>query len=152
MEKLESGILVLNDCYNANPASMLAALITLRDLKNGHRAVAILGDMLELGTQSDIAHETIGGKIPELDIDYLAVFGNQAQKIIAGACKAGMANGDARGFDTKDELVRWLKQLIKDGFIKAGDWLLVKGSRGMLMEEVLELLRKEQNYNLGRGD
>jgi len=144
VEKLPAGILVLNDCYNANPSSMLAALTTLHDLKNGHRAVAILGDMLELGTQSDSAHEAIGKKVFELDIDYLAVFGSQAPKMIAGARKAGMANGSAKGFNTKNELVHWLGQLIQDGAIKAGDWLLVKGSRGMHMEEVLELLRKEK--------
>ena len=151
IEELDSGIQILNDCYNANPASMMAALNTLQDLKKDHRAVAVLGDMLELGAKSDAAHQALGKAVFELGIDFLAVFGSQKQNVVTSALGAGMARETARGFDSKKDLAVWLNQLIQDKKIKADDWLLIKGSRGMRMEEILGLLRKNQN-NIDRGN
>ena len=147
IEELPSGIKVLNDCYNANPASMQAALETLADLKRDHRAVAVLGDMLELGDTSNVAHSTLGKTVYKLGIEFLAAFGSQAENIIAGAINGGMAPAAAHGFSSKKELASWLMKLVQDSKIKPGDWFLVKGSRGMRMEEVLELLRKN-NFRL----
>ena len=152
IEKLESGIQVLNDCYNANPASMMAALTTLQDLKKGQRAVAILGDMLELGTKSDDAHQALGKTVFELGIDFLAVFGSQAQNMVTSAWDAGMDQEAARGFDSKKDLVLWLNQLMQENKIKADDWLLIKGSRGMRMEEILALLKQDSKQYSGRGN
>jgi UDP-N-acetylmuramyl pentapeptide synthase len=151
VEKLESGVQVLNDCYNANPASMMAALNTLKDLKKGHCAVAVLGDMLELGAKSDAAHQTLGKAVFDLGIDFLAAFGSQAQNIITSALEAGMNPESAKKFTSKPDLAGWLNQLIQENKIKSDDWLLIKGSRGMRMEEVLDLLRQESKQNLGRG-
>ena len=145
IEKLQSGIQVLNDCYNANPASMMAALKTLKDLKKNYRAVAVLGDMLELGTKSNDAHQVLGKAAFELGIDFLAAYGNQAQNMVTSALDAGMNRGNARGFNSKKDLAVWLNQLMQDKKIKADDWLLIKGSRGMRMEKILELLHKNQN-------
>jgi UDP-N-acetylmuramyl pentapeptide synthase len=142
---LESGIQVLNDCYNANPASMLAALNTLKDLKKDLCAVAVLGDMLELGVKSDEAHQALGKAVFELGIDYLAAYGSQEQNMVTSALDAGMDLEKVKGFKSKKDLVGWLNQLKQDNKIKADDWLLIKGSRGMRMEEILDLLNKNQN-------
>jgi UDP-N-acetylmuramyl pentapeptide synthase len=141
----KSGIKVLNDCYNANPASMMAALSTLKDLKKDHRAVAVLGDMLELGAKSEAAHQASGKAVYEFGIDFLAAFGSQAQNMATSALDAGMDRETAKGFNSKKDLAVWLNQLMQDNKIKADDWLLIKGSRGMRMEEVLELLRNQNN-------
>jgi murE/murF fusion protein len=145
IEKLESGIQVLNDCYNANPASMLAALNTLKDLKKDLCAVAVLGDMLELGVKSDEAHQALGKAVFELGIDYLAAYGSQEQNMVTSALDAGMDLEKVKGFKSKKDLVGWLNQLKQDNKIKDDDWLLIKGSRGMRMEEILDLLNKNQN-------
>jgi UDP-N-acetylmuramyl pentapeptide synthase len=144
VEQLDSGIRILNDCYNANPASMRAALETLVDLKKDHRSIAVLGDMLELGDKSDSAHATLGKTIKELGLDFLATFGSQAENVVASAKSIGMDESAAQGFANKKDLVSWLNKLIQDGNIGPGDWILVKGSRGMRMEEVIELLH---NHN-----
>jgi len=146
LEELPSGLKVLNDCYNANPASMQAALETLADLKKERRAVAVLADMLELGAKSETAHTALGLAVKELEIDFLATFGNQAVKVVAAAKNAGMNGAAARSFSDKREIASWLQDLLQTGRLKPGDWILIKGSRGMRMEEVLELLH---NINSG---
>jgi UDP-N-acetylmuramoyl-tripeptide--D-alanyl-D-alanine ligase len=151
VERLESGIQVLNDCYNANPASMLAGLNTLKDLKKDNCAVAVLGDMLELGTKSEVAHRRLGQAVFDLNIDFLAAYGSQSKNIISGALDAGMDQEAAKHFNNKKDLVSWLKLLQQENKIKAKDWFLIKGSRGMRMEEVLDLLVQETKQNLGRG-
>jgi len=152
VEELPSGVRVLNDSYNANPASMLAALKTIMDLKKDHRAVAVLGDMLELGHKSDAAHSSLGREVKELGIDYLAAFGSQAQNMVAGAKNAGMDPATAMGFSSKKDLASWLQELIRDGRILPGDWFLVKGSRGMRMEEIIDLLHCNKSTSTGGGD
>ena len=124
---------------------MMAALKTLKDLKKGRRAVSVLGDMLELGHKSDAAHQALGRAVCELGIDFLAAFGNQAENVITGALNGGMDRKNAKGFNSKKDLAAWLLELMQEKIINAGDWILIKGSRGMRMEEVLELLRKNRN-------
>jgi len=141
IEELPSGIKILDDCYNANPASMMAALNTLLDLKKDHQAIAVLGDMLELGSKTEAAHSAIGKAVKDLGLDFLAAFGSQAENVVKSARNAGMDPSAAKGFNSKKKLASWLQELLQAGRIKSGDWLLVKGSRGMRMEEVLELLR-----------
>ncbi len=152
VEELSTGIRVLNDCYNANPASMRAALNTLADLKKNHRAAAVLGDMLELGSKSDAAHAVLGQVVHDLGVDFLAAFGSQAETMVKNARNAGMDPGAARGFSSKEELAAWLQKLVQDGSLGPGDWLLIKGSRGMRMEEVLELLRRNNSTFKAAGN
>ena len=144
VEELPSGLRVLNDCYNANPASMLAALNTLLKLKKDTRTIAVLGDMLELGNKTAEAHSTLGRTVKELGIDYLAAFGSQAENVANSARNSGMAPAAANGFRSKKDLAAWLQKLVHNGKIGSGDWILIKGSRGMRMEEVLELLRSNK--------
>ncbi len=152
IETLPSGLMVLNDCYNANPASMLAALNTLLDLKKNHRGVAVLGDMLELGAKSDHAHAAVGKAVHDLGFDFLAAYGSQADNMTASAKNAGMATAAARGFSSKKELADWLQELLQKGRITPGDWILIKGSRGIRMEEVLELLNNNKPTNRAAGN
>jgi murE/murF fusion protein len=152
VEELAQNVRVLNDSYNANPASMLAALNTLAELKKDRRAVAVLGDMLELGSKSIEAHAKLGRQVHELHIDFLAAFGDQAENMVSNAKDEGMPPSAARNFSSKSALVSWLLELMRDGKITSGDWILIKGSRGMRMEEVLELLRKNQDYLKAAGN
>jgi UDP-N-acetylmuramyl pentapeptide synthase len=124
---------------------MLAALNTLMALKKDHKAVAVLGDMLELGRKSDAAHTALGKTVKDLGLDFLAAFGSQAENMVTSARNAGMDPAAAKGFSNKKDLASWLQELLRQGMIKSGDWLLVKGSRGMRMEEVLELLRTNKS-------
>lgn len=126
-----SGYTVLDDCYNANPASMVAALRTLEGLAEGGRPVAVLGDMLELGDNEEREHRVLG-EMASAHVKLLAFFGERSK---AGH-QAAASLGDAAGhFTDVDELVAWLKPRLRKG-----DVVLVKGSRGMRLERVVEAL------------
>ncbi len=135
LERLPSGVELVDDCYNANPASMSAALRTVRDLAAGGRAraVAVLGDMLELGAFEEEAHRTLGGEAARAGLSLLAAFGPRSRGTAEAARAAGLET-----FHTEDmeALVRWAK-----GTVRPGDVLLVKGSRGMKLERLVEALR-----------
>jgi UDP-N-acetylmuramoyl-tripeptide--D-alanyl-D-alanine ligase len=127
------GRTVLADYYNANPASVNAALETLASLRPGTRTVAVLGDMLELGPTAAEAHRTVGAAAARLGIGLLIAVGPLAKHIAEGARGAGMAQD--RVFEAEDTLRG--SALLKERS-RAGDTVLVKGSRGMKMERVLE--------------
>lgn len=137
-ERLPTGVFLLDDCYNANPASMEAALRTLAALAGGRggRAVAVLGDMLELGAAEAEAHRQLGAEAARTGLSWLATFGPRSRGTLEAAHAAGLA-GDA-GFHTEDvdALVAFVKPRIRPG-----DVLLVKGSRGMKLERLVEVLR-----------
>jgi murE/murF fusion protein len=149
LDELESGLMVLNDSYNANPSSMLAALHTLIDLKKNNRAAAVLGEMLELGPKTIEAHRAIGEAVFQLGIDFLAAYGPHANNMVNGARAAGMDQVNTKAFSNKEDLAGWLMQLESTESISAGDWLLIKGSRGMRMETILELLHSNQKTKTG---
>ena len=128
------GITVLDDCYNANPGSMGAALEVLRDLAkqgSGGRAQAILGDMLELGAQENEAHRALGEQTARM-AQRAAFFGPRS----AHAFEAARAKGlQTAHFLDLPKLMEWLRQ-----DLKSGDVVLVKGSRGMRLERAVEAL------------
>ena len=130
------GIGIINDAYNANPASMTAALQTLRDLPGRGRRIAVLGDMFELGKRSAREHRRLGGVAAEAAIDFLYILGEQSGATRHGAIAAGMRPDQIVVGKDHAELVRRLRAQVKKG-----DWLLFKGSRGMTMEKVLQELR-----------
>ncbi len=136
VERLPSDVLLLDDCYNANPASMRAALLTLRQLAGGGRALAALGDMLELGPAGDDLHRELGREAAAAGLAALATFGPGARLARDAAVAAGLPAGDA--FHTEDPLA--LVAFVKDR-LRPGDALLVKGSRGMKLERLVEALR-----------
>jgi len=132
----KNGFTIIQDCYNAGPESMVAALNVLGN-RSGRR-VAVLGDMLELGVCSDAEHYKIG-RVAAEKADVLLAFGSHSLRLLYGAITGGMPQNKARAFTDKEKLVQVLKQLAKPG-----DVLLFKGSRGMRMEEVLEKFLEEE--------
>jgi murE/murF fusion protein len=140
---LPGGVRVLNDSYNANPASMAAALQTVSSFgMSSHkcRRIALLGDMLELGHDADRAHTEVGRMVAALGYDQLAVTGSFAGHVVRGACSGGLPKEKAHVFSSTLEIADWLYGEMLQGRVTKGDWLLVKGSRGMRMEEVLQEL------------
>ncbi len=139
MELVETGeILILNDSYNANLNSMEQALKTLAHIRHqrGGRAIAVLGDMLELGAESEKNHRRVGEWVAETGVSFLLTFGNEARAIHETALRKGVAQ--AVHFDKKADLQKFLANLLR-----GGDLVLVKGSRGMEMETIVDFLRRE---------
>ncbi|OGG52195.1 MAG: hypothetical protein A3F84_03800 [Candidatus Handelsmanbacteria bacterium RIFCSPLOWO2_12_FULL_64_10] len=128
------GVRILNDAYNANPASTKAALETLSVMavEQGGRRIACLGDMLELGDDAPELHREVGAFATK-GIDLLFVTGPLAAEIVKGAAALG---DRARHFPDRADLIRALNETLRPG-----DALLVKGSRGMRMEEVIAGLK-----------
>ena len=132
---LPGDIRVINDTYNANPGSMAAALETLMQVKQQGRALAVLGDMLEMGEESASLHKQVGRIAAKQGVDYLLAMGKQASHLLAGAAEAGMARDQLTEADNHEKIAARVHSLMA-----AGDWVLVKGSRGMRMEKVVEAL------------
>ena len=139
---LPGGLRLVNDAYNANPASMAAGLRAVAAFGSGCRHVAALGDMLELGSASEALHREIGTLVAALGYDRLAVTGDHAAILAQAALDAGMQQADVRVFPDQRSIADWLCQMRTDGRLNSGDWLLVKGSRGMRMERLIEELEQ----------
>lgn len=133
------GITLIDDCYNANPGSMKAALVTLRDMKGKNRGIAVLGDMLELGAASESAHAELG-KVAASCVEKIYVMGEMADKVAQGAFDGGVSAVDVIKAADHAELLTDLLQTVR-----SGDYLLVKGSRGMKMEVVADAIRELRN-------
>jgi UDP-N-acetylmuramoyl-tripeptide--D-alanyl-D-alanine ligase len=129
-----NGVRVLDDAYNANADSMLAALRTLKDLPCKGRRLAVLGDMAELGQHSEAAHEEVGRCAAELGVGQLFAVGKMASVMARGARRAGLAR--VLEFAEVEAAAVAVKQ-----FVRNGDVLLLKASRATRMERVAERLR-----------
>jgi UDP-N-acetylmuramoyl-tripeptide--D-alanyl-D-alanine ligase len=140
MEKvsLPRNIIVINDTYNANPQSTAVALRSLARLKGTSRGFAVLGDMGELGDTARKAHRDNGRLVAELGLDYLFALGKWAEETASGAEEAGMAPGRVIVARDHDEIFQAIS-----GVIQGDDWVLVKGSRAMQMERVVDRLAGE---------
>lgn len=128
-----TGVTVINDAYNANPTSMRAALSALVDIPAGGRRIAVLGDMAELGSLTELAHFRMGEYVAELRIDELVTVGERAGRIADGALAAGMPGASVRPCAAPDEASEVL-----DDLLAAGDVVLVKASRVMGLERVVD--------------
>jgi UDP-N-acetylmuramoyl-tripeptide--D-alanyl-D-alanine ligase len=133
------GIGIINDAYNANPASMRAALRTLEEIPARGRKIAVLGDMFELGRHSRHQHRDLGKAAAQAKLDHLYLLGSESGAVRQGALGAGMASERVTIGKDHDDLANQLRSQVR-----AGDWLLFKGSRGMKMENVLKQLRAEK--------
>ena len=129
------GVTIINDTYNANPSSVRAALEVLAEIADDKRRIAVLGDMLELGEKADLFHDQLGESIASTGVDYLITVGQLARQMALGAEKSGMPGSRIFICDSNAEGYRKLEQLLL-----AGDVVLVKGSRGMRMEEIIQAL------------
>ncbi len=128
-----AGVILYDDSYNANPDSMRAALETFSEMAVDGRKILILGDMLELGRFSGEEHGRIGLAVSDFGFDYLFTCGKEAEALQAAACTPfGKHYGDKR-------------ELAADvaGILRPGDAVLVKGSRGMRMEEIITEIEKK---------
>ncbi len=133
--RLRKGTMIINDSYNANPASMRCAISTLGEVKGRGMAIAVLGDMLELGASSMDAHLEIGRFTATCGIDRLILYGDMAAQIQKGAKDAGMDQKSIRICGNKDDIPQLLLEMAgKD------DAILVKGSRGMGLDSVVKKL------------
>jgi UDP-N-acetylmuramoyl-tripeptide--D-alanyl-D-alanine ligase len=128
-----SGVTVINDAYNANPSSMKAAVETLSTTESAGRRVAVLGDMAELGSLSELAHFQIGEQVARLSIEILVTVGERASRIADGASAEGADTVAIRPCATSDEASEVL-----DDILEPGDVVLVKASRVMGLERVVE--------------
>jgi UDP-N-acetylmuramoyl-tripeptide--D-alanyl-D-alanine ligase len=133
MVRLKEGVTLVNDAYNANPKSMALALEILSEMKGKGRAVAVLGDMLEMGDFSVEVHQMLGERVGELSIDFLLALGEEAPVVVESAIRHGLDPKKARVVESHSEAVSILRQEIRNG-----DWILVKGSRRMGMEKIVE--------------
>jgi UDP-N-acetylmuramoyl-tripeptide--D-alanyl-D-alanine ligase len=132
---LSGGVRILNDTYNANPDSMIAALKTLAASRGTGTTIAVLADMRELGGASEESHRAIGRETQTLGIDYVLTFGEQAGFIHEGAAGPGSVH-----YMNKNILAEYLAELVTPG-----DVVLVKGSRAMAMEDVVIFLQQRLN-------
>ena len=135
---LRGGGLLLDDTYNANPASVEAALRSLSTLRRGRRTIVVLADMLELGKSSGVSHFRIGHLVAATGPDLLFAFGKEASSIALGAREGGMDPGRVAHFEDREALRGALT-----GALRAGDIILVKGSRGMQLDKITEVVEKE---------
>ncbi|HKC95336.1 MAG TPA: UDP-N-acetylmuramoyl-tripeptide--D-alanyl-D-alanine ligase [Nitrospira sp.] len=130
---MHRGVQIVNDCYNANPASMKAALQLLAQWTPARERVAVLGDMLELGRETQQMHREVGQFMATLPISRLIVCGDLGREIAAGAKQAGMST--IVEMPDVTSAADWLKKTVGKG-----DVVLVKASRGMKMEQIVQVL------------
>lgn len=127
------GSLLIDDTYNASPESTIAALNLLREIE-GRRKVAVLGDMLELGSFEETGHRMVGQRARDV-VDVLVTIGSRARLIAQEAREAGLAASAIVEFGSGDEALPYLQQLIGEG-----DVVLLKGSRGLRLDRLARAL------------
>jgi UDP-N-acetylmuramoyl-tripeptide--D-alanyl-D-alanine ligase len=136
-------VTVINDCYNANPSSMSAAIELLRGVRGGRR-VLVAGDMAELGESSQGWHRRIGEDTARAGLDLLVTVGREAREIARAAVAAGTTTQTA-SFADVDEAGRWLSPRLR-----SGDTVLVKGSRVVGLERLVRSI--QDRFADGRGE
>jgi UDP-N-acetylmuramoyl-tripeptide--D-alanyl-D-alanine ligase len=129
---------LIDDTYNASPLSMQAACLCLRDWPAAGNRLLVAGDMLELGSDTHRCHEELGECVAGTRIDRLLAFGDQADAVVGGALRAGMSPHTVADCHDIDSLLTVL-----DCWLAPGDVILVKGSRGMRMERIIQWLKQQ---------
>ncbi len=138
---LGRNISVFDDTYNANPDSLNATVSAFLALTGERRGILVLGDMLELGSASAEAHQKAGKEVGEKGFAHLFFLGEYAAHLAAGARAAGVKGERIHPLGTHQEVVAGVKEILEDK-----DWILIKGSRRMAMEKILQGLI----HHLGR--
>jgi UDP-N-acetylmuramoyl-tripeptide--D-alanyl-D-alanine ligase len=141
---VRNGITVINDCYNANPEAMRSMLELLRDTP-ATRRIAVLGEMLELGREAVTLHRNTGRFAAEQGLHAVIGIRGAGHWIVDEAIAAGLSGGAASFFDTPEQAGEFLRT-----FLKPGDAVLFKGSRGVHVERALEKAFAVQAAN-GQG-
>ncbi len=139
-----AGFLIVDDCYNSNPDAAKKALFSASRVP-GRRHLALLGDMLELGPQELVFHREVGETAAALDFDFVLAIGRRSEHLLAGVLAAGGAGAWA---ENAADAATWLASAeIPGGPLGEGDVVLVKASRGMALESLVEALA-----DLGSGE
>jgi len=133
VRRLGEEVVLLDDCYNSSPEALEAAVVAL-SLAPGRRRVAVLGDMLELGPAGPLLHRERGRALVGR-VDALAGVGPLAREILEGAREAGMSPGSLHHFETSADAAAAV-----GGLVQPGDAVLVKGSRGVRLEAVVDAI------------
>ena len=128
-----AGVHLLDDSYNANPGSVSQALETASALRGDGRLISVLGDMAELGPAAESAHREVGRNTAACGVDLFVGVGPLMRLASDEARRAGMDGARLMNFDTPEEAASSLA-----GVLLSGDWVLVKGSRSMMMERVVK--------------
>lgn len=136
--EFDEGPHIIDDSYNANPTSMIAALRTLSDLKRQGKALAILGDMAELGASTQKGHEEVGREAAEQGIDYLIAIGQHAADTLRGAQEAGFSQSCLRSYPNIEKAKPDLEEMLKNF-----QWILVKGSRASHLENLIQWFKEK---------
>jgi UDP-N-acetylmuramoyl-tripeptide--D-alanyl-D-alanine ligase len=137
-----NGVRVLDDAYNANADSMLAALQTLHDLPCAGRRVAVLGDMAELGAHSIAAHVEVGRRTAELGVNHLFAVGKMAAHLARAARAAGLSE-----VTEISEVASAGETVLRE--LRSGDLVLLKASRSARLERVGEVIRGGMKADAG---
>jgi len=139
VSQLADGITLVDDTYNANPASLKAALDSVSVLvAGGGRIIVGLGEMLELGDETVRAHLEAGNMVAEIGVSHFLAMGEHADQMIEGALNEGFPTERAMIVRSHEEMVQVIRATMKDG-----DVILLKGSRRMGLEKVVEGLKSE---------
>ncbi|MDD2211527.1 MAG: UDP-N-acetylmuramoyl-tripeptide--D-alanyl-D-alanine ligase [Desulfitobacteriaceae bacterium] len=141
LEGRYSSVLV-SDVYNANPLSMQASLKILKERAGQKPTLAILGEMYELGSNSQSGHREVGATAAKLGISRLITVGQMAGDIARGAQNAGFPDQSIETCASLEEAAGKAIKILEG--LESGAWVLIKGSRGMKMEEITARLRKEE--------
>jgi len=136
--RFRGGIRVINDAYNANPVSMRAALDSLGLIEEGPRRAAVLGDMLELGEHAGEAHRALGEEAGRAGLDLIVAVGEFATSVAQGARESGFDGRCIEVAADSGEAAEILR-----GWLRPGDLVLLKGSRGVGLERTVQLLRSD---------
>jgi UDP-N-acetylmuramoyl-tripeptide--D-alanyl-D-alanine ligase len=140
---LPGPVTVLDDCYNSNPQAMECMLETLRTWPGARRRIVVAGEMLELGPQSPQLHEETGRRCAETNLSWLIAVQGDARFFVEGAVAAGLPLQQTRFFPDARGAGEFCRSLLEPG-----DVVLVKGSRGVHLETVIEILQ-EQSMSQG---
>ncbi len=135
MIRLQNGAYLVNDAYNANPASVREALLTLRDMKGAHRAFVLLGDMLELGDAAAEMHRKVGMLLATTGVAAVFLQGDYAGHTASGALDGGLDEAQVMFLDRDDFVMTYLKKQVRKG-----DWILLKGSRRLKMDRFVSMV------------
>lgn len=137
-----TGVRVINDTYNANPASMEAGIRTLGQMVSGVQ-VAVLGDMFELGDAAEAAHGELGRFVAKQSVHYLITVGKYADIVAQAAVREGMELKKVFSCMNKEEAVSLLREMVSKKTLGPGDGILVKASRGMRFETIVDDFLRE---------
>ena len=138
MRRGRENVWLIDDTYNANPQSMQVALNVLADAPGAGRHIAVLGDMLELGESGPALHQEVGSMVSQTNVHTLIALGPAAEHIARGAHRAGMERDRIHHASSQQEVLSLLAELTQPH-----DVVLLKGSRGMAMEHLVEALAAE---------